>query len=95
MAGKPPAYTFVRAHNDMEDRSSRLRWPPLRAPAHRSHARCYSPFEVTAHEFNSAEVNGESISEELWKAFDAGVNAKIQADLAEYSNSDYGIEDDE
>ena len=99
-------------------------------------SRCYSPFEFTAHEFNSArpedleieEDNGEDgdtifivsdadevthefetreaaqawidaqpDSEQLWEAFEAGTGDAIAADLAEYTDEDYGIEavDDE
>jgi hypothetical protein len=66
-------------------------------------SRSYSPFEFTAHEFNSAETdeNGkwdadkEGLSEELWEAFDAGWNDALDADLAEYTDDDYGIEPDD
>lgn len=68
-----------------------------------SNSRSYSPFEFTAHEFNSAETdeNGdvdpdkEGVSEELWQAFEAGASDAISADLAEYTDSDYGIESGE
>ena len=53
-------------------------------------SRSYSPFEFTAHEFNESDD-----SEELWEAFEAGTNDAIQADLAEYDDDDYGIEEDE
>jgi len=52
-----------------------------------SNSRDYSPFEFTAHEFNSDEENSEA----LWEAFEQGISDAISADLAEYSDSDYGI----
>lgn len=54
-------------------------------------SRSYSPFELTAHEFNSQE----EYAEDLWEAFDAGINDAIGADLATYTDADYGIEEDE
>jgi hypothetical protein len=51
-----------------------------------SGSRDYSPFEFTAHEFNDSEH-----SEDLWEAFESGTSDAIQADLAEYSDEDYGI----
>ena len=65
-----------------------------------SNARCYSPFEFTAHEFNSADrdkdgkfdPDKEGASESLWEAFEAGANDAITADLSEYTDEDYGIE---
>lgn len=60
-----------------------------------SNSRSYSPFEFTAHEFNSAdgdEGENEGATEDLWEAFEAGTNDAIAADLAEYTDSDYGIE---
>jgi len=51
-----------------------------------SYARSYSPFEFTAHEFNSSDD-----AEELWEAFEAGVSDAIFADLAEYTDEDYDI----
>jgi hypothetical protein len=54
-----------------------------------SNSRCYSPFEFTAHEFNS---KNEWHSQRLWTAFDAGISDAISADLAEYSDDDYGID---
>jgi hypothetical protein len=50
-------------------------------------ARCYSPFEFTAAEFNASEHQ-----EDLWEAFEAGTAAAIDADLATYTDEDYGIE---
>jgi len=52
-----------------------------------SNSRSYSPFEFTAHEFNESEF-----ADDLWEAFEAGTNAAIEADLSEYTDSDYGIE---
>lgn len=65
-----------------------------------SNSRCYSPFEFTAHDFNSAEqdedgnwdADKEGLSDELWEAFEAGTQDAISADLSEYSDADYGIE---
>ena len=94
-------------------------------------SRSYSPFEFTAHEFNSKGEGGFRIcyahddmsdevyptreeaeeaakiegwegtdiveaqdSESLWEAFEAGATDSIFADLAEYVDSDYGIEED-
>jgi hypothetical protein len=62
-------------------------------------SRCYSPFEFTAHEFNSADCDEdgnfdpdkEGTAEELWEAFEAGTGDAIAADLAEYTDDDYGI----
>jgi hypothetical protein len=41
-----------------------------------SNDRDFSPFEFTAHEFNEAEN-----SEELWEAFDEGINDGILANI--------------
>ncbi len=49
--------------------------------------RSYSPFEFTAHEFNESEFH-----EDLWAAFESGATDAIFADLAEYTDEDYGIE---
>ena len=54
-----------------------------------SNSRDYSPFEFTAHEFNSDEENSES----LWEAYDAGIADSIFADLESYTDSDYGIDE--
>lgn len=51
-------------------------------------ARCYSPFEFTAAEFNADDDDSES----LWEAFEAGTADAINRDLSEYGDSDYGIE---
>lgn len=62
-------------------------------------SRCYSPFEFTAHDLNSADDldddEAEWIPGERWEAFDAGTADSIRADLAEYTDEDYGIGDDE
>lgn len=67
------------------------------------YSRDYSPFEHTAHAFNSAEddedtgewdKSKEGLSEELWEAFDSGASDAIFADLATYTDEDYGIEND-
>jgi hypothetical protein len=52
-------------------------------------SKCYSPFEFTAYEFNSDEDDSES----LWEAFEAGTADSIFADLAEYTDNDYGLND--
>ena len=49
-------------------------------------ARDFSPFEFYAAEFNRADA-----SEEAWEAYDQGVCDSISADLATYTNNDYGI----
>lgn len=53
-----------------------------------SNSRQYTPFEFIAHEFNSDIENSEA----LWEAFDSGIADSIFADLAEYTDSDYGID---
>lgn len=60
-------------------------------------SRSYSPFEFTAKEFNDAgEGDDENPpSDDLWEAFEAGTTDAIFADLAEYTDEDYGIEEDE
>jgi hypothetical protein len=66
-------------------------------------SRCYSPFEFTAHEFNSAETDEdgnwnpdlEGTSADLWEAFEAGTHDAIAADLSTYTDEDYGIEDED
>ena len=50
------------------------------------HSRDFSPFEFTAHEFNQSEY-----AEGLWEAFDEGETAAINADLATYTDEDYGV----
>ena len=56
-----------------------------------SNSRQFSPFEFIAHNFNEAGDNADS----LWEAFDAGIADSISADLATYTDSDYGIEESE
>lgn len=53
-----------------------------------SNSRSYSPFEFTAYEFNESED-----SEALWQAYDSGTADAIFADLATYTDADYGLED--
>jgi hypothetical protein len=53
-------------------------------------SRSYSPFEFTAKEFNDSEF-----SEDLWEAFEAGTTEAIRAELAEFDDELYGIEDEE
>lgn len=62
-----------------------------------SNSRQYSPFEFTAHELNSLGEDDEAeeqeaTSEEAWEAFESGVSDSIFADLATYTDEDYGIE---
>lgn len=56
--------------------------------------RDFSPFEFLAHELNSLddEENSETSSDEAWEAYEQGVSDAISADLATYSDEDYGIE---
>lgn len=63
-------------------------------------ARQYSPFEFTAHEFNSLDDDSEKdadavSSEAAWEAFEEGVTDSIHADLATYTDDDYGITEEE
>ena len=63
-----------------------------------SNSRQYSPFEFTAHEFNSLddeENESEVSSEEVWEAFEAGINDAIAADLSTYTDENYGIKSEE
>lgn len=53
------------------------------------YSRDYSPFEFTASEFNRQE----EYADDLWEAFDEGITASINADLATYTDDDYGIND--
>lgn len=59
-------------------------------------SRCYSPFEFTAHEFNEYGEGGDGnlASDDVWEAFEEGTGDAIAADLAEYTDEDYGIEND-
>ena len=54
-------------------------------------ARQFSPFEFYAAEFNKVDESEEGGSEEAWEAYDQGVCDSISADLATYTNDDYGI----
>lgn len=49
-------------------------------------SRSYSPFEFTAEALNESEN-----PEKAWEAFEAGIHDAIDADLASYTNEDYGI----
>ena len=51
-------------------------------------SRQFSPFELTAKAFNDSEY-----AEDLWGAFEAGTYDAIVADLQEYTDEDYGIDD--
>lgn len=51
-----------------------------------SNSRSYSPFEFTAHEFNESDE-----SEALWAAFEQGTSDAIEADLATYTDENYGV----
>ena len=53
-----------------------------------SNSRSFSPFEFTAHEFNSSDD-----PEALWEAFDAGETDAIRDDLSSSTDADYGLED--
>jgi hypothetical protein len=55
-----------------------------------SNSRDYSPFEVTAHAFNSARN-----SEARWDAFDAGISDGINANLSERKVSEFYTDEDE
>jgi hypothetical protein len=60
-----------------------------------SNSRDFSPFEFTAHKFNSLGEDGEdgeTTSDEAWEAFEEGVGDSIRHDLSTYEDSDYGIE---
>lgn len=58
-----------------------------------SNSRQFSPFEFIAYEFNSADEEiGEGVTDALWEAFEAGIGDSINADLATYTDDDYGIE---
>lgn len=60
-----------------------------------SNSRDFSPFEFTAHEFNSLgdDEESETTSEEAWEAFEDGVGDSIRNDLSSYTDEDYGIDD--
>jgi hypothetical protein len=59
-----------------------------------NNGRQYSPFEHTAHRFNSLGEGDEATPSawEAWEAYDAGVCDAIHADLATYADEHYGIE---
>lgn len=59
-----------------------------------SNSRDFSPFEFIAHELNELgdDEEAETTSEEAWEAFEEGVSDAIFADLATYTDDDYGIE---
>jgi hypothetical protein len=56
--------------------------------------RDFSPFEFIARDFNElGEGSGdEPSSDEAWEAYEQGVSDAIAADLATYSDEDYGID---
>lgn len=61
-------------------------------------SRQYSPFEFTAHWINTggdddtlSDDDREVYANDMWEAFDAGVSAAIAADLATYTDDDYGV----
>lgn len=66
-----------------------------------SNSRSYSPWEYTAKRINDLDYDGDDIAraesdvtaEEGWEAYEAGIHDAIQADLATYSDEDYGIDD--
>lgn len=63
-------------------------------------SRDFSPFEFTAHHFNSypsepEEDDDTPTSEEMWEAFETGTADAIAADLSEYDDEAYGIEPDQ
>jgi hypothetical protein len=86
---------FVTAENVRE-------YHELLCHAAADNSRDFSPFEFTAHAFNNpaeftglAEEDCEGVSEELWEAFEAGTADAIGADLSEYTDEDYGTEEEE
>ena len=59
-------------------------------------ARCYSPWEFTAHEINSLDdEHGDGASEAAWEAYDAGVTLAIAHDLEGYGAEQYGADEEE
>jgi hypothetical protein len=56
-------------------------------------SRDFSPFEFLAHDLNELGEGSEDSpsADEAWEAYDAGVASAISADLAEYTDEDYGI----
>lgn len=73
------------------------------AHAGADNSRDFSPFEFTAHwlnehdsEYSEREEGDDAPSAEAcWEAFEEGTADAIRAELSEYSNSDYGIEEDD
>lgn len=61
-----------------------------------SNGRDFSPFEFTAHHLNEYGEGSEDMpsADEMWSAFDEGIADAINADLATYTDEDYGIEED-
>ena len=57
-------------------------------------SREFSPFEFIASEFNKLDEAEEGSSEEAWEAYDQGVSDSISADLATYTDADYGIKEE-
>ena len=62
-----------------------------------SNSRQFSPFEFTAHAVNELgdDEDAETTSDEAWEAFESGVSDAIFADLATYTDEDYGITEEE
>lgn len=60
-----------------------------------SNSRSYSPFEFTEQTDDKFDPEEEGASEALWEAFEAGTNDAIRADLAGYTDADYGIDADD
>lgn len=62
-------------------------------------ARDFSPFEFTAREFNDLgegdDASDTPSADEAWEAYEEGVADSIRADLAEYTDEDYGIPKEE
>jgi hypothetical protein len=56
-------------------------------------SRDFSPFEFLAYELNELGEGSEDSpsSDEAWEAYEKGVSDSIFADLANYSDEDYGI----
>ena len=85
---------------DRVDAENIHRYHELLCFAGESNSRDFSPFEFTAHYFNEhptepLDDDDTPISEEMWEAFEAGTTDSIFADLAEYDDEAYGIEDEE
>ena len=65
---------------DVVDADNIAEYHSMLCHAAADNARQYSPFEFTAHEFNS-----DDDSESLWEAFEAGTGDALAADLKGYS----------